>query len=384
MHPNGGGEQRKDTPGAPKIVYSSNATNQYTVRLAAVKRNPQEPAHVPTPQHRADAVHVSARNVHAHVDLRSPSPIYHVPLSHVQKPLPSSEPQRASRHIRGLGTVVRWTTVTVGTLVLSTLAINAIDSLDNPKYLMLGAVFQAYDDVGGSGPCPSDMTYVDTSSGGFCIDTYEASVGRDCMHAIPRSAAETDANLSMHTCKPESVVEGTPWVFISRQQAELACAHAGKRLPSTTEWYRAALGTPDSDAVPAPDACNTEGNTSNKAGARTKCVSSSGAYDMVGNVWEWQQETVTDGILNGRALPSEGYVTSIDDNGVPIATDQTMPNASLFSDYLGIDPTDTQGVLRGGYWRSSTDAGVYSMNVTVPPSFQGNAVGFRCAKSAGK
>jgi formylglycine-generating enzyme required for sulfatase activity len=45
-----------------------------------------------------------------------------------------------------------------------------------------------------------------------------------------------------------------------------------------------------------------------------------------------------------------------------------------------IDISETRGILRGGYWNSQSDAGQYAINITVPPSFSGEAAGFRCVK----
>lgn len=276
--------------------------------------------------------------------------------------------------------VVRWLTITICTVILTTLGINAYDNRDQPANSMLGAAFSAVS--GGSSKCPRGMSFVGTSGGGFCVDIYEASANDSCPNTNPSSKSQSSDNLAITACKPESTKDAEPWRNISRDQAELACARAGKRLPSATEWYRAALGTPDRDG---PDSCNVglRGNGSLlKTGSRSECVSPSGAYDMIGNSWEWMEETVTQGVYNGVHLPPEGYIAGIDGNGMPIVTDHDVPDESFFSDYFWLDPTETRGILRGGYWNSQTDAGQYAINITVPPSFSGEAIGFRCVKDA--
>lgn len=277
--------------------------------------------------------------------------------------------------------LLRWIVVTVCTVVLTTLGLNAFDNRENPQNSMLGAAFSA---VSGGAPskCPEGMAFVGTSNGGFCIDAYEASPGSSCPTDAPASKSQSSDNLAISSCEPVSEVKKTPWRNISRDQAELACARAGKRLPTAPEWYRAALGTPDGSAQ-TDKGCNIGLRGSGalaKTGERTECVSPSGAYDMVGNAWEWTQETVTGGNFNGTVLPPEGYITGIDSNGTPIATDHDVPDESFFSDYFWLDPTDTRGILRGGYWNSQTDAGQYAINITVPPSFSGEAAGFRCVQ----
>jgi len=87
---------------------------------------------------------------------------------------------------------------------------------------------------------------------------------------------------------------------------------------------------------------------------------------------------VTNGAYKNATLPSQGYVVSINDEGVPIETSADTPDSSFFEDYFWLDSSETRGMFRGGCWKSQTDGGQYALNVSVPPSFVGAAVGFRC------
>jgi formylglycine-generating enzyme required for sulfatase activity len=70
-------------------------------------------------------------------------------------------------------------------------------------------------------------------------------------------------------------------------QAQSACKNARKRLPSNGEWQAAVAGTQD----PGPDNgttdCKTDVGAAVPTGSRSGCVSEDGAFDMVGNLWEW-------------------------------------------------------------------------------------------------
>lgn len=274
---------------------------------------------------------------------------------------------------------LRWVIVTVGVLVLTTVGINAFDAADIPMRALFGAAYLS----GEKSVCPEGMVFVGASGGNFCIDAYESSPGKSCAHDDPANSKETNDNLAITDCKPVSVESASPWRNISRQQAELACARVEKRLPTNEEWYRAALGVPDPESEWGSSDCNVDNPNSDSpdpTGSRTNCVSPAGAYDMVGNVWEWLEETVSDGVYEGSVLTTEGYIRSINEHGMPIETSADSPDPTFFNDYFWIDSVGVRGILRGGYWKSKSDAGQYAVNVMVPPSFVGSAVGFRCVK----
>ncbi len=256
-------------------------------------------------------------------------------------------------------------------VVLSAAGIRAADSL------FAGATEQ--------GPCPQEMALVESVQGVFCIDKYEASAGEKCPHASPENQRQTTANLNNPDCRPVSTSNALPWRFISRDQAQEACAKAGKRLPANQEWTRAALGTPDKQEGWTVQDCNIAGNWDARpgpAGMSPACVSSAGAYDMAGNVWEWVAGTVVDGRLDGIELPQQGFVASLDDSlGVAGATGASGQE-EYYYDYFWIKPTGLRGVARGGYWNNREKAGKYSAYIVSEPAFAGEGVGFRCAAAA--
>lgn len=123
--------------------------------------------------------------------------------------------------------------------------------------------------------CPAHADMVRIPSLNICIDRYEASRG--------------SGNVA------RSVPAETPWVYVGWSDATAACAAAGKRLCSETEWYQACRG-PERHPYPygatfKVDYCNVYGHAVGVAlptGAMSQCVGGyPGVYDMVGNVWEY-------------------------------------------------------------------------------------------------
>lgn len=267
--------------------------------------------------------------------------------------------------------------VVIAAVLLTTAAVRASDSV----MLAHSGLVAGVGESGMSAHCPKDMAYVPTAQGGFCIDRFEASPGDACGTVNPKNQFETIANMGKPSCVPTSLQNRDPWVYVTLSQAIELCARVGKRLPSNNEWYRAALGTPDTvegQELPCVLGKTGAGNAE-KTGTHDSCVSSYGAYDMVGNVWEWVDTNIIDGTYMGRMLPDEGYVTEADVDGVPVAVAATS-SAAFHDDYFSVNREGVRGMFRGGFWSMTEKAGVFAINATIPTSFVGVAVGFRCVQ----
>jgi hypothetical protein len=159
-----------------------------------------------------------------------------------------------------------------------------------------------------------------------------------------------------------SVAGVTPSSRMTWFQAQAACENARKRLPSNAEWQAAVAGTPD----PGPDNGSTDCNTSSTiavapTGSRSSCRSSRGAFDMVGNLYEWAADWV----------PRSTACGTWDAGVSPTDDDQCL---------MGAATTGEPGaLLRGGNFTDGTDAGPLTVRANFGPSVS-DGIGFRCAR----
>lgn len=260
-----------------------------------------------------------------------------------------------------------------GAIILSVVGIKAGDNFMSKK--------NGANEVGSV--CPLEMVPVSSPLGGFCVDKYEATPSVDCPAQNPQSQDETRLNLDYASCKAETKKGAIPWRNISQDQAAVACAKAGKRLATNEEWLQASLGTPDSGTVWGLDDCQVDSNWPDQpgnTGSGIKCVSGAGAYDMIGNVWEWVKGAVMDGVMETKVLPEQGFVDSLDGASFPGKTNPDVANENYNKDFFWIKAKGLRGIVRGGYWSNKTDAGQYAVYIVAPPESAENGIGFRCVK----
>ena len=276
--------------------------------------------------------------------------------------------------------------------------------------------------------CPSDMVWVDyawtwlsttwSNRGGFCIDKYEASNGGGSYYvdmngdgdildtAVDVYGDGTVFNETTPTAKAVSEYNANPWISINQVNAKAACMAAGKHLATNYEALLAAKGTPDPHtSVPAtgtescqiwntgawpdysgkkPDGAewstSPAGTNSIKTGTAALCVSDAGAYDLIGNVWEWTDNVINGGLhpVTGAALPAQNYITGLDVYGIPSSTGSATTDYNY--DHFWINVDGYRGFIRGGTWAYGSNAGLFALNLYNAPSNTGSSVGFRCAR----
>jgi hypothetical protein len=146
----------------------------------------------------------------------------------------------------------------------------------------------------------------------FRIYAYEAS-------RPDSNALSSGANASRACSKPLVM----PWATVTKDQADAACAAAGKRLCSAAEWQLACAGngglTYPYGSSYMPNACNGNDYDPDCAGAdndvmmptgsvygcptkpaQSACVSAFGAFDMSGNLKEWTSTAAGSSVFKVR------------------------------------------------------------------------------------
>jgi formylglycine-generating enzyme len=199
----------------------------------------------------------------------------------------------------------------------------------------------------GSGGCPPGMLAIPGAAKvGFCVDRFEAS-----LVTLAGDSWSPFVHPDGTPLRAVSVEGAVPQAYVDAVSAADACAHAGKRLCTDAEWLRACRG-PSGAFYPYGDAlevgvCNDHrdlhpavqyfgtsdawiwsalGNacidqlpgTVAPAGSFDGCVTSEGAFDMMGNLHEWTADpagTFRGGFYVDTALNGPGclYATTAHD-----------------------------------------------------------------------
>lgn len=264
---------------------------------------------------------------------------------------------------------VRGILIVFGALLITALGIDAADTIHGSQGTLLSQIISSK-----KGGCPDGMSAVEAMPTVTCVDTYEVSPAKTCPNQNPDQIVATQKNVETKECVPESKKGVLPWRFITRDQAMQMCARVGKRLPTSEEWYTLSLGMTDVE-----NTCNIQSKNVAQTGASASCVTPHGIHDLVGNVWEWVGGDVVQGVYESATLPASGYVSQVDGKGIATAVDQN-PQDLFGKDYFWSRADGAYGIIRGGYYDSGSDGGMYTVHADTLPTTASIGIGFRCVK----
>ena len=259
------------------------------------------------------------------------------------------------------------TLVVLGAIVFSSVAIQASDIIRNIDGNLTGLAIES------GSICGAGAVQVSLGSGVLCVDMYEASTEETCSIAVVTSQIDTQTNMNQTDCRAVSQSGVLPWRYVSLAQAQQLCGRSGKRLPTNDEWHSLVNTMSDqSGCIISSSGPTDEGGP--------QCATQSGIFNLIGNVWEWIDGEIVDGQYNNRSVPESGYVALVDSDGVVLETSNTA-EAEFGDDYANTSQSGVKGILRGGFYGSGDDAGIYAQNLAVPLDLRTDGVGFRCVKN---
>ncbi len=169
-----------------------------------------------------------------------------------------------------------------------------------------------------------------------------------------------------------SVAGKTPSRHVTWFQAQQACVNAGKHLCTNAQWQGAATVTPGSGS------CNISKKVAAPAGYHTSCISSWGAMDMVGNLWEWVDwwDQAGKRWQTKNTAEVSPWPTG---TGQAYGLDKTLGiNGTALTGASSWAPGMPAAAMRGGNASEGNAAGVFSVNLRNGPVTSGDLLGFRC------
>lgn len=199
---------------------------------------------------------------------------------------------------------------------------------------------------------PAHKVYLNS----YYIDKYEVTnmLYKTCADLGACEAPKESNSFTIPNYFGNTNYDNFPVIYVDWNMARTYCEWRGAYMSSEAQWEKAArgMGTGSYSLVYGCSYANFCDNDTKEVGSFENSKSPYGAYDMLGNVWEWVADWY-----------SETYY-------------QNSPPVNPLGPVLG-----NFRVMRGGSW-IGTGAFTYAYNRRArDPEHYYNNVGFRCAKA---
>jgi len=154
---------------------------------------------------------------------------------------------------------------------------------------------------------PDEAPVLQASTDAVYMDVYEVT-NADYKKFIDATKYPAPLQWRNNTYSPGQ--DKLPVVNITWYDAAAYAEWAGKRLPTETEWEKAARGTdgrlfPWGDEKPTPELMSNNHTNPTPVGSFPAGTSPYGCHDMAGNAWEWTASWYTP--YPGNAAKVEGF-----------------------------------------------------------------------------
>jgi prepilin-type N-terminal cleavage/methylation domain-containing protein len=228
----------------------------------------------------------------------------------------------------------------------------------------------------------------------FCVMKYEAKTGSGTVAATTQAAGAPQVSITqanaITACSLNGpgygLISNSEWMTIARNIEGQPTNWTGGSVGSGGLWRGHSDGSPFSALAASTndnDGYFGTGNDNPSIERRTHTLSNGEViWDLSGNVWEWNSDQIL-----GRDKPqsSSNEFTSINSYGV-LSYDLVRPSNSNWSSiqnmgqYVSgtVTGTTTFAFIRSGRWASTSNAGVFTLDLVVTPGNTSSNLGFRC------
>ena len=250
--------------------------------------------------------------------------------------------------------------------------------------------------------CPTG--YID-SGHGFCVMQYEArdvsgvatstASGTPWINITQYSASAVDAiEVCAAACPGCHLITNAEWTILAsdaKQQSSNWNGTVMARGYTANTGYSPADSWTNSAVAPYTGTgyeYNTAANTVSSSGSTTyrrtlNLANGNVIWDLSGNVWEWTNNTCTQGTGVGNWYNSGAWIEWTDSNLSDY--ERKTAGVSSFTSSNGVGryygcTANGNAFFRGGAWDIGSYAGAFALRLSTSPSHTDTNVGFRCAR----